>query len=248
MMDDSANPRNPRDRQPAPFPDLAALRAYLLEHPEILAEDMRLARALMDAEAGGGADNVVSLQGALVGKMRARIDALQNAQNELLDAAEANMEGMAQIHAAVLAMLEASSFRSFIRVVTEQFRDILQVDSARLCAETALGRNAPAPKGAEPLQALDPGTVDAVLGRGADYALRRASPDSARLHDHSQGEIESEALLRLDFGGDARPGLMVFGAIDPERFSEDQAADLLVFLAGAVGRAMGRWLDGALTK
>ncbi|MEL6479490.1 MAG: DUF484 family protein, partial [Pseudomonadota bacterium] len=46
----------------------------------------------------------------------------------------------------------------------------------------------------------------------------------------------SEALMRLDLG--SGPGMLAFGAADPERFGPDQGIDLLTFTAGVVQRLL----------
>ena len=80
-------------------------------------------------------------------------------------------------------------------------------------------------------------------GMNWGVTLRAAEPDTMPLH--SDQRVTSEALVRLDFGPGTRPGVLAFGALDPDRFHDEQGGELLVFLGGAISRVMRRWLDGA---
>jgi uncharacterized protein YigA (DUF484 family) len=55
--------------------------------------------------------------------------------------------------------------------------------------------------------------------------------------------INSEAILKLDFGPGRLPGMLVMGAEDPHQFKPSQGTDLLGFFAGVFERQMRRWLD-----
>ncbi|MEO9865167.1 DUF484 family protein, partial [Yoonia sp.] len=48
--------------------------------------------------------------------------------------------------------------------------------------------------------------------------------------------------LKLDFGPNRLPGMLVMGSEDPHQFTPQQGTDLLTFFGGVFERAMRRWL------
>jgi uncharacterized protein YigA (DUF484 family) len=89
--------------------------------------------------------------------------------------------------------------------------------------------------------------ADAYITQGRGMGARRvtlrrlakASPD---FYGEHAPRIRAEAALRLDLGIDKRPGLLVFGAFEAERFDPDQGTDLLTFFGGVFERSLRRWL------
>ncbi len=98
--------------------------------------------------------------------------------------------------------------------------------------------------------ALPPGAVDRYLaldvggpedGPLRDIVLRAALPEADMVYGEG-AERGSEALVRLDFGEGALPGLLAFWAAEPDRFAPDQASDLVAFYGAVVARVLRRWL------
>ncbi len=228
----------------------AALKAAVMADPAAVLEDADLVRALLaahPAEAPAGARKVVDLRGALLDRLEGRLSRLEETHRTVVAAAWENLAGAQSIHRAALAVLEPTAFSGVLTALRAEIPGILGVDAVRVALETESG-------GAidPPLVALAPGEVAALLapGREADgpersVALRPIGPDSARLFGPEVATLGSEALVRLDFGPRARPGLLAFGARDPERFTPDQAGDLLEFFGGVVARAVRRWVSAA---
>lgn len=222
----------------------AAVRRYLLENPSFVLDEIELGQHIVEAANANLGNNVIDMQGAVLHGMRRRLRAVEVEREEMIDAATENMESMNAIHDAVLTMLEAPTFTDFIETVGARFGKLLDVESVRLCLESEMADDGtPKPQGST-LLAVHPGDVDRFFhGMSWGVTLRAAEPET--LHLHSDERITSEALVRLDFGPDTRPGVLVFGALDPDRFHDEQGGELLVFLGGAISRAMRRWLDGA---
>ncbi len=228
----------------------AALKAAVMADPAAVLEDADLVRALLAAhpdEAPAGARKVVDLRGALLDRLEGRLSRLEETHRTVVAAAWENLAGAQSIHRAALAVLEPTAFSGVLTALRTEIPGILGVDAVRVALETeSAGVIDP------PLVALAPGEVAARLapGREADgpersVALRPIGPDSARLFGPEAAALGSEALVRLDFGPRARPGLLAFGARDPERFTPDQAGDLLEFFGGVVARAVRRWVSAA---
>ena len=230
----------PRDKKL----NASAVRRYLVENPEIVLDDAELGQQLVEAANANLGDNVYDMQGAVMHRMRRRLRAVEVEREEIIDAATENMVSMNSIHDAVLTMLEAPTFSEFIDIVGARFGKLLAVDSIRLCLESELAEEeTPKPEG-NTLMAIHPGDVDRFFhGMSWGVTLREAEPET--MHIHTDQRITSEALVRLDFGEGTRPGVLVFGALDSDRFHDEQGGELLVFLGGAISRVMRRWLDGA---
>lgn len=218
-----------------------AVRSYILENPAIVLDDAEVSARLVELAGERYGANVVSLQTAVMAKMRERLRAVEIEREEMLDAAEANMASMNQVHDAILQMLEAPSFTDFIDIVGSQFGELLVVDSVRLCVETAPSDER-TPSDVGTLCPIEPGSVEAFF-HGAPWGVSLRSVEGPTKILHTDDGVTSEALVRLDFGPDTRPGVLLFGARDPDRFHDEQGGELLVFLGGAVSRVMRHWLD-----
>ena len=220
----------------------SAMRRYILNNPEFVLDDSEMCEAITSLAGRRYGDNVISMQTAVMARMRQRLRVIEIEREEMLDAAEDNLLGMNQINDAILQMLEARDFAEFLEIVGGRFAELLCVDSVLLCVETAPRRGEAQPSGIDVLRPIAPGSVERFFDDAAwGIAMRAAAVETAALHT-SEG-IESEALVRLDFGSDSRPGVLLFGSCDPNRFHEDQGGDLLLFLGGAVSRVMRYWLD-----
>jgi len=222
----------------------AAVRRYLVENPGVVLDDDELGQQLVEAANANLGGNVVDMQGAVMHRMRRRMRAIEVEREEMIDAATENMASMNSIHDAVLNMLEAPTFSEFIEIVGERFGDLLDVDSIRLCLESQLAEDGTPKQQGSTLLAVHPGDIDRFfLGMNWGVMMRAVEPDTLPLHTDQR--VTSEALVRLDFGEGTRPGVVVFGALDPDRFHDEQGGELLVFLGATISRVMRRWLDGA---
>ncbi|MSU92225.1 DUF484 family protein [Rhodobacteraceae bacterium 2CG4] len=227
------------------------VRSEILRNPDVILADRELMSALLGADGpGAGSRKIVDLRGKLVDRLEDRLDQLEQTNRTVIAAAYENLAGTNQVHRAVLALLEAPDFRAFLTTLGQEVTHILSIDAIRLGLEAANARAGTAlgPKGelAELVLALPRGGVNAYLSTGADQparrvTLRRATGVSDDLFG-GEGWMQSEAVLRLDLGPGTNPALLSMGAEDPQRFTPDQATDLLTFFGGTVERMLRRWL------
>ena len=224
-----------------------ALRNRILGDPDFVLNDPELMRALLSPALAAGR-NVVDLRGALIQRLETKLGRLTEAHRDVVAAAWDNMTGMEQIHRAVLAVLDADTFDAFVAVVTDDFPELLNVDVVRLCleAETTMvdERTRSRVETGGSIVMAPPRTLAAAFGDNAlgPVALRDDVVVNRVIFGEQAGDLRSEALVRLDLGAYASPGLLAFGAIDPQRFHREQADDLLTFLGGVVERAMRDWM------
>lgn len=226
-----------------PAADVHALRARIREEPGLILDDPATMKALIAADDARSGRQVIDLRGAMVARLEARLETLERTHRSVVAAAYENMAGADQIHRAALAALAPRRFGDLLAALEEEIPDILGVDAIRLCLE---GEEGAAGDGV--LVALAPGEVDAYLqldrpGAAADAAMRLTEAAAAAvIFGDDAPRIRSEAVVRLDFGEGVRPGMLVFGAEEPTRFSPDQGADLILFFGGLMARAIRRWV------
>ncbi len=224
-------------------------RSRILNDPDMLLEDSAIMRALVAANERSMGANIVDLRGIAMERLEARLDRLEDTHRSVIAAAYENLAGTNQIHRAVLRMMDATDFETFLSDLGTGVADILRVDVMRLVLESeAPGTGAPLRALGEVLHVAPAGYIADYVSRGRNLAartvtLRQARPEDEALYGDKTGYIRSEALLMLDFGPERLPGLLAMGSEDPHLFTPQQGTDLLGFFAGVFERAMRRWLS-----
>ncbi len=229
-----------------------ALRAQLIETPELILEDRDLMRALIAANERAMGHNIVDLRGVAMERLEARLDRLEDTHRSVIAAAYDNLAGTNQIHRAVLSMLEPLTFPDFLANLSSEVAQILRVDAVRLVLETRETAEDPALRRlGETLQVVPAGFNDGYMaslrsdgrpGPQRAVVLRPVQPHLPDLYGQTDTELRSEALMRLDLGKGRLPGMLALASADPQQFRPSQGSDLLAFLAGAFERQMRRWL------
>lgn len=226
------------------------LRDRILAEPERLLEDRDVMNALVAANERAMGANIVDLRGIAMQRLESRLDRLEDTHRSVIAAAYENLAGTNQVHRAVLTLLEAINFESFIKALTGEVAQILRVDLVRLVLETLQedGDSDPTLRRlGEVLQVAPAGFVGTYLtngrnGPGRQIVLRSATALSVNLYGDRAEDIQSEALMKLDLGPNRLPGMLVFASEDPTQFKSTHGTDLLAFFAGVFERSMRRWL------
>lgn len=223
---------------PSVSPD--EVKAFLLAHPEFVTDDPDLISAIIPAQDNG--HNVVDMQQFIIGKLQKQVRTLRDIQSELIEASSLNSLAREQVHNAACALLDARNFEHLIEYITapEGLARAIDVRAAALCIETSNGVSG---IGIRSVRVLEPGGVARMMGGDVSYRLVANVHGSRGLYNHLAEEVQSEALVRLDFASGAPAGLLALGGRTPEQFHPEQAADLLEFLARIVERCVRRWLD-----
>lgn len=233
---------------PRTIPAMAdEMREKIISEPELILDDADVMRALVAATEKHAGSNVVDLRGLAMERLEDRLDRLEYTHRGVIAAAYENLAGTNQIHRAVLQLLEAPDFTSFLTTLTGDMADMLRLDAVRLMLETDAEDTALPPGLSDVVLTAEPGFIDnyITLGRNIparSVTLRQITPEDNVIYGVATGLIHSEALMKLDLGAGRLPGLLVFGAEDPHLFSPTQGTDLLTFFAGAFERMMRRWL------
>ena len=212
--------------------ELQAIRAFLLDHPDFIREDAELMSAV--AGRGDGGD-VIDLGAAAREKLVEEIHQLKALNEGIVETARANLATQAQIHMAVLALLEADSLAALDRKISGRLTGTLGVDVCRILIEG----HAPLRKSESIIGAAE-GVGSEVLGDKVEL-LGPVDPDAAHaLYGQQGARVKSQAIVRLDFNG--HDGLMALAARDGHLFESGQGTELLNFLARAIERMIVQWL------
>ena len=229
-----------------------AARTFILCNPEFVLGDAELMRALLSASEDS-TRQITDLRSVHIERMEKRLGMLREAHRDVVDAVWDSVAGVEQAQHAALALLDAKTFGQFLETLVSDLPELLHVEIARLCFEGAetrravVSRSAAAAKAGRELAVIEAGGVEGRLparATGATVRFRNEGPAEPELFGDEAKRLKSEALIALDLGDAAGPGLLALGSTDPERFHERQEADPLMFLGGVVERLLRDWLEG----
>ena len=193
--------------------------AYLKAHPTFFDDHAELAEelALVPRVQGPG---VIDMQQAILKRLRSEIDRLKNERTEIIANSKQNQIVQNRIQAAVISIIQATTFEKMIHVVTHELPELLDVDFITLAIEA----NADAPKRVpvRGVYVLAPGAIDAAIGPDKHARLRSR-------HRRRGGLLRRRLALREVRRADAAArsrrgspdGVMCFGSRDPEAFGPE---------------------------
>ncbi len=216
----------------------ASVIHYLLTHPEFLVDHIEILRRLVPREEWSG-DGVVDLQSVMIDRSQEAIDDLRSATQSVIATSRSNMSVQTRAHSAVVALLDVDSFEDIVRVVTEDWPHILDVDIVSLGFEFT---RAPFPAMINPdLRQLPLGTIRHMLGPDLNVRLFSEMIDDGTLFGEGAGIAKSAALSRIEAGFELPPGLLSLGARD-DSFMPGQGTELLAFLSNVLAASVRRCL------
>ncbi|PVM75185.1 DUF484 family protein [Caulobacter radicis] len=214
--------------QPQIDPDL--VRDFLREQPDVLREDVDL---LADLGLKLDTGNVVEFGHVAIARAAAAREREAEVRRTIEDTARANMSAQAQVHAAVIDLLDARNHSDLARRVDE----MAALRFSLAAGTVALEGPARVPAG---WHALVDGQVDMIMG---DHGVARMGffAPALGLFGDKLDTIRSMALVRMALWEPSRQGVLAFGSTDPEAFTPDMGSDLVAFLARVVERTAERW-------
>ncbi len=216
----------------------AEVIGFLKENPSFFSDNPEILEHVKAPEQKMG-DGVVDFQNRMVNKLKTEKNKVLEIQKQIIENTQANIGNQARIHSAILALLEASSFEEFLDTIVQDFSILLDVDVTRLVLEAGGKRIPHIEKSGIRLSA--PGIVERWIGDG-DAVLQNDIIGNEEIFGSAAGLVRSEALFKLEIGGNITNGIMAFGSRDPDFFHADQEIDQVGFLAQVVERAFRIWL------
>lgn len=221
-------------------PTGAQVAEYLRRHPNFLVEHPELFRHLTPPVADRG-NGVVDLQHYMLERLKRDLEKLQSAQNDLIALSRTNLISQTRVHAAIVALLGATTLEHLIEVVTTDFAVHLDVDVVLLGFEASVQGSETA--GTAGLKLLPRNSVDRLIPGAKPVLLAEDEPPDAALFGGAASLVRSQALLRLQVRPHGPPGLLAFGSRAPGRFHSGQGTELLTFLARVVELSIRGWLS-----
>lgn len=221
--------------------DETQVRDWLIAHPQFLQQHPEVLVALAPpAEKHGG--NVLDFQQHMLGHLQDNLRALNERYEGLIVASRDNMSTQAQVHAAVIGIVRANDLEHLLQMLTQDLVQLFDVDMVRLTLESpAAGYYAAQYETQDDtgFAFIDPGLVDAVLGKGQEIRLiadlqQEMNDPLQQVFADCAGLIRSCALIRMALPDTHREALLVFGVRHPDRFHPQQGVELLQFLARVV--------------
>ena len=181
---------------------------------------------------------VISFEERAVARLRARLGAVEEANQDLIAFARGHSGAVASIHAAVLAAIEADGIERLLHVVTQEWPLILGIDAVSLALVVGDG-----------------------VFRADGYGVQRVAPailvrSITQVHGVEMRTVErghplfgpactlirAEALIRLESEAPLPSGLLALGQREVQGFETRHGSELLVFLGRILTRCMARWL------
>ncbi|MBU2359274.1 MAG: DUF484 family protein, partial [Alphaproteobacteria bacterium] len=92
-----------------------SVRDRIIADPELLLEDQDIMRALVGANDSAMGGNIVDLRGIAMERLESRLDRLEDTHRSVIAAAYENLAGTNQVHRAVLRLMDATRFETFLR-------------------------------------------------------------------------------------------------------------------------------------
>lgn len=222
-----------------------AVDAYLRDHPEFLVEHPDLLNYLTPPSRWR-AGSVVDMQHFMLERLRGELNELRDSTQDVIETSRSNMSIQTRTHAAVLALLGATSLDDMLSVVADELPLLLDLDSASLCFEPA-PTSVSAPLTARTLP-LSPGMVDDVIGDGCDVILVPDLNDDGVLFGEAAGLVRSAAIARLNPGGGAPAGLLAMGTRSRDAFHPAQGTELIAFVARVLEICIQSWLIRSIAR
>ena len=181
---------------------------------------------------------MISFEERAVARLRERLGAAEEANQDLLAFARGHSGAVASIHDAMLAALEADGLEALFHIVTQEWPLILGLDSVALALVIGdQGFRADA----DGVQFVAPQLVDKAM-QGIDGVEMRNVGRGHPLFGPACSLIRSEALIRIDADRPLPYGLLVLGQRAEQKLDSRHGSELLMFLGRGLAAMIRRWL------
>jgi uncharacterized protein YigA (DUF484 family) len=178
-----------------------------------------------------------SFEDRAVAKLRARLGAAEEANQDLIAFARGHHGAVAAIHRAVLSAMQSADLPELTRQVTREWPGILGIDHSALAL--AEGGVATLAAGAAVVP-IDPAILRrALVGLGP--VTVRDVPRGHVLFGARCADIRAEALVRIDLHPGKPIGLLLLGQSRSPGLDECGGSELLRFLGQSLAAMIARW-------
>jgi len=218
--------------------DASVARKFLMQNPDFLINNPDLYSILTPPDRSEG-DRIVDFQNIMIEKIKKKLKDLQHNQGHLIDTSRNNLTTQAQVHEAVLCLLETEALNHIGHIVTQDWADMLHIDVIRICFEVDHPINPPALK---EITLLQKGRVNEYLNQEDIILLRGEANVSEDIFGPAKPLVKTEALIKIPKTKYNPPGILAFGSRDLDMFYPGQGTELLRFLGKSYHKCMIQWL------
>jgi len=218
--------------------DASVARKFLMQNPDFLINNPDLYSILTPPDRSEG-DRIVDFQNIMIEKIKKNLKDLQHNQGHLIDTSRNNLTTQAQVHEAVLCLLETEALNHIGHIVTQDWADMLHIDVIRICFEVDHPINPPALK---EITLLQKGRVNEYLNQEDIILLRGEANVSEDIFGPAKPLVKTEALIKIPKTKYNPPGILAFGSRDLDMFYPGQGTELLRFLGKSYHKCMIQWI------
>ena len=181
---------------------------------------------------------VIQFEEHALARLRERLGAVEEANQDLIAFARGHSGAVAGIHEAVLAAMEADGVDALLHVVTHEWPLILRIDAVALALIVAdKGFRADG----NGIQQVEPQILERAIEQ-VDGVTMRNVPRGHPLFGPACDLIRAEAVIRIESEPPLPVGLLVLGQRTELMLDARHGSELLMFLARSLAAIMRRWL------
>jgi uncharacterized protein YigA (DUF484 family) len=181
---------------------------------------------------------VISFEERAVARLRERLGAVEEANEDLIAFARGHSGAVASIHEAVLAAIDADSVEALLHVVTQEWPLILGIDA--VAVSLIVGDQGFRADGSG-VQHVDPAILRRMLD-GVSGVDMRAVDRGHPLFGPACELIRAEALIRIDCEPPLPCGLLALGQRAELSLDARHGSELLMFLGRSLAAMIRKWL------
>ena len=186
---------------------------------------------------------VIPFEEFAVARLRARLGAAEEANQDLIAFARGHSGAVASIHEAVLAAMDAEDIDAILHVVTQEWPLILGIDAVALAL--AIGDKCFRADG-NGVQQVEPQLLLRALEQ-VDGVVMRTVERGHPMFGPACDLIRAEAIIRLDCEPPFPIGLIALGQRSEQSLDARHGSELLVFLGRSLAAIIRRWLVDSRT-
>ena len=187
-------------------------------------------------------NQVISFEKQAVARLRERLGAAQEENEDLIAFARGHSGAVASINSAVLAAIEAPTIEALLDVITGSWPAILGIDSvavALIVGDHAFRADACA------MERVEPVFVERMIGELSAVEVRSVEAGHPLFGSQCGERVRAEALIRIDGPPPFPVGLLALGQETELAADSSHGSALLQFLGQVVSATIRRFVATA---
>lgn len=179
----------------------------------------------------------IPFQDRAVARLRERLGAAEEANEDLIAFARGHSGAAASIHAATLAAIDTLSIESFLDVLTRKWPPILGIDAVAIAL--IVGKQG-FRADFEGIERVEAAFVERMVAGLPAVRVRNVATGHPLFGPSRRDQIGAEALIRIDSAEPFPRGLIALGQRAQIAVESSHGSELLLFLGRIVGATLRR--------